>query len=512
MALFGKKSKGDEEPEGEGAGNGQAPEPKAKGRGKASKPVFEAEPGKAQRFFEHARAMHESANYEYAMTLWLQGIRKDPTSMTSLERFFDSAANFRAKNPKGPTKEQTKQFGGRDAMEKFLANLLQWGAKPQDWSAGFKAMQNAAELELDEQAYWIGEKVMAIARGDKKAKKDTFVSLMDVFEQIGGFDKAVQAGEVAMGLDPRDAKLEQRVRNMSATATMSRGGYEKSGAAGGFRANIRDLDAQRARVNEEAVVKTEATLNEIIERAALDFKARPTDEAAARKLGKLLLERGTPDDEKTAMKLYLKMYKDTQAYSFKVAASDIRIRMAKRDLRALKQRVEKDPSNAEVLEQFSEGQRKLLEFERKEYEERVANYPTDQKLKFDLGVRCFRMGDYEAAITALQGAIGAPALTSQVQNYLGQAFSKMDWLDEAESSFRAAIEAHPSENDDFAMDLRYGLMVTLERKAEASHDPEAADEAFKLASAIAVKQIGYRDIRERRARLQNLAKEIKAAG
>ena len=315
-----------------------------------------------------------------------------------------------------------------------------------------------------------------------------------------------------MSLDPRDAKLQQRVRNMSATATMSRGGYEKSGAAGGFRSNIRDLEGQRAKEDEEAVVKTEKTLGSIIERAAADFKARPDDEAAARKLGKLLLERGTPEDEKTAMKLYMKMYKDTQAYSFKVAASDIQIRVAKRRLRALKARVEKDPSNQEALEQFSEGQRQLLEFERKEFEERAKNYPTDQKLKYEVGVRSFRLGDYESAITFLQGAVGAPALASHVQSYLGQAFAKMDWLDEAESSFRAAIDAHPSDTDDFAMDLRYGLMDTLERKAGSAQDPEAAEEAFKLASAIAVKQIGYRDIRERRAKLQNLAKEMKTAG
>ncbi len=510
MALFGKKNKGDDQPEAQGSGNGQdAAKPKGKG-----KPAFEPEPAKARKFFEHARVMHEGANYEYAMTLWLQGMRKDPTSLDPLERFFDSAANFLAKNPKakGPTKDQQKQFGGRATIDRYLNHLLHWGTKPQDWTTGFKAMEAAADLELDEQAYWIGERVFAFARNDKKAKKDNFVGLLDVFERIGGYDKAVQAGEAAMSLDPRDGKLEQRVRNMSATATMSRGGYERSGEAGGFRANIRDLSGQRAKEDEEAVVKSEQTLDQIIERAAADYRARPADEAAARKLGKLLLERGKPEDEKTALKLYMKMYKDTQSYSFKVAASDIQIRIARRKLRALAARVEKDAQDAEAARQLSEGQRQLLEFETKEYEERVANYPTDQKLKYELGVRLFRLGEYEKAITQFQAALGSPALTARVQSYLGQAFAKMDWLDEAESSFRAAIEAHHTDSDDFAMDLRYGLMDTLERKARSQQDPDAADEAFKLASAIAVKQIGYKDIRERRAKLQTLAKEIKAAG
>ena len=147
MALFGKKNKGDGEPE-ESSGDGESasPEPKGKAKAKGAKPAFEPEPAKAQRFFEHARAMHESANYEYAMTLWLRGMRMDPTSVEPLEKFFDSAANFLAKNPKakGPTKDQIKNFGGRGTLERYLTHLLNWGAKPQDWSTGFKAMEAAA--------------------------------------------------------------------------------------------------------------------------------------------------------------------------------------------------------------------------------------------------------------------------------------------------------------------------------------------------------------------------------
>ena len=513
MALFGKKKNDDGEAQAPGAGEGAGGSSGAgaNGKGKA-KGGFEPEPGKAQKFFQHARAMHDSANYEYSMTLWLQGIRKDPTGMESLEKFFDTSANFLAKNPKakGPTKDQQKQFGGRGSLEKYLSNLLNWGTKPQDWSSGFKAMECAADLGLDEQAYWIGERVMGIARNDKKAKKDAFVGLMDVFEKIGGWDKALMAGEVGLQIDPRDTKLEQRVRNMSATATMSRGGYETSGQEGGFRRNIKDLAGQRSKEEEERLVKSEETLDQVILRAADDYKSRPNDEAAALKLGKFLLERGKPEDEQTAYKLYMKMFKDTQSYRFKQLAGDIRMRVARRKVRVLHAKAEKEPGNAELRQLVVDAQRELLEFEMKEYEERVVNYPTDLHLKYELGVRHYRAGDYEKAIKQFQGAQGAPGLTSRVQNYLGQAFAKMEWLDEAESSFRAAIDGHASETDELAMEFRYGLMDALERKAESHRDVEAAEEAFKLASAIAVKQIGYRDIRARRAKIQALAKELKA--
>jgi hypothetical protein len=63
--------------------------------------------------------------------------------------------------------------------------------------------------------------------------------------------------------------------------------------------------------------------------------------------------------------------------------------------------------------------------------------------------------------------------------------------------------------DDLAAELRYGLMEVLQRKATDSRDSAAADEAFKLASGIAVQRIGFKDIRARRQQLQELVKSLK---
>ena len=49
------------------------------------------------------------------------------------------------------------------------------------------------------------------------------------------------------------------------------------------------------------------------------------------------------------------------------------------------------------------------------------------------------------------------------------------------------------------------------RRAEAQKNLPAAEEAFKLASAIAIKQIGYKDVRDRRTRLQTLLKDLRGA-
>jgi hypothetical protein len=513
MALFGKKKIDDTaDPASGGGSSGGVDSGKATGASADDGGKFKPDPDKAKRFFEHARAMADSSNYEYAMTLWLQGLRQDPSNMTGLESFFDAAANFTLRNPKskGPTKDQVKQFSGKTTVDKFLVNLLNWGTRPKDdWLSGLRSMTAAAELGLDEPAFWIGERVFGIARNDPKAKKDHFVELMGLFEKIGGFDKAVLAGEAAMALDPRDAKLEAQVRNMSATATMSRGGYDQTGQAGGFRANVRGGAEMRNKQEEEQIVKSEETLDAIIGRLVVEYEKRPTDEPTVQKLGKALLERGKGDDEKNALKLYLKAYEATKIYRFKEQAGDIKIRIARRKLRALKAQMDADPTNADLPRQYASARTQVLEFEKAEFTERVAAYPTDMIKKFELGVRCFQLGDFEGAIEQFQQAQGASGLGVRVKSYLGQSFDALGWLDEAESSYRAAIEDYPVEGDDLGMELRYGLMKVLERQAREQKKAAAADEAYKLASAIALKQINYRDIRDRRSAIQTLQKEMR---
>ena len=495
MSMFGKKKKGDDAPEDAGA---------------SERENLGADPAKARRFFEHARAMQDSANYEYAMTLWLQGLQRDPQNMEALEAFFESAANFLVKNPKakGPTKDQLGQFKKKGPLEKYAVHLLHWATRPAvDWQSGMRAMEEAARLELDEPGYWIGERVHGLARQDPKAKKDQFVTLMGLFEKVGGYDKAVSAGEDALKLDPRDGKLEARVRNLSATATMSKGGYADTGKAGGFRANIRDLEGQTAREEDEALVKTGSALDRTIERAADAYKSDPLDQNAAQKLGKLLLERGKPDDEKAAIKVYLKAHEDTQSYRFKQLAGDVKMRIARRKFRAIRDGAASGDGEAKA--RLDKARRQLLEFERDEFAERVDNYPTDLALKFELGVRQFQLGEHEGAIEQFQVAQGAAGKAAIALSYLGRSFEALGWLDEAEDTFRRAVEAHQPDGDDLALELRYGLMSTLQRKAAENRDADAANEAFRLASGIAIKQINYKDIRERRTTLQELVKELR---
>ncbi|MBL0926146.1 MAG: hypothetical protein IBJ11_00650 [Phycisphaerales bacterium] len=493
---FGKKKA--DEAQGEAAGAGGA-------GGEAVTP----DPNAARNFFDRAQGVQDSGNYGYAMTLWLQGIRKDPTSVPALEKFMSAAASFGAQNPKGPTKDQLALFPGKGTLEQFLLHLLQWGSQPKEWSTGLKAAQAAQKLKLVEPAYWVGERVLALSLQDKKTKKDTFITLMRLFADIGGYDRAVQAGEAACRLDATDGKLINETRNLAAQAAMNKGGYEKAGTQGGFRAMIKDAEKQRQLEEQERGVRTEDVQERVIQAAKADYDTRPADPAAVTKYAKALVDRGTPADEKLAFEVLMRAFEATKTYRFKQAAGDLKLKAGRRKLREMREAAEADAGNEAKREAVAKAARQLLEAEIGEFAERVANYPTDLNLKFELGKRYAEAGEYEKAIEQFQLAQAAPGIGVQVLHQLGQSFQRIGWTDESEGTFRRALEVHPTPNDDLGLEIRYGLLVTLQKKAEEHRDAPAAEEALKLASGIAVQQINYKDVRSRREAIQGLIKSLR---
>ncbi|MBL8745673.1 MAG: hypothetical protein JNK58_04860 [Phycisphaerae bacterium] len=504
FGIFKKKDGAGQPPEGPGAPTGD----------ESVESAGQPEPAKARKFFERAQAVHDSTNYEYAMTLWLQGLRHDPTSVEGLESFWKSASEFldSPARPKGPTKDQVSAFSGKSPVDRYLLNLLMWATKPLEYSLGLRAFESGVKIGLQDAGAWIGKRVLGIAGEDPKAKKDLFVQLMNLFQQASAFDSAVIAGEIACRLDPSDARLTAEVKNLAAQATMKKSGYEegKTVEAGAFRRNVKDISGQRAVEEEERIVKTEEVQIRAIERARADYDARPKDVSAIQKYARLLLERGTPDDEKLAYAVLTQGYKDTQNYRFKALAGDLNLRVARRQVKAIKDAAEADPTNAEKQAQAAKVERQLCEMEVKEFEERTLHNPTDMQLRFELGQRLLLIGENEKAIEQLQQARGSPGILTQVLMNLGVAFGRLGWVDEAEHSYRDAIASHPVATDDLAAELRYGLMDILQRKATETRDASAADEAFKLASGIAVQRIGFKDIRARRQQLQDLVKSLKS--
>lgn len=474
-------------------------------------------PERARAFFDRAKTVHDSTQYEYAMTLWLNGLRQDPANLSAIEGFFHSAGAFNGRKGK-LSKETLRSFPDRGSeIDKLLAALLQWGVKQADASLAVRAAELSAKIhdksdvDMSEVAYWIAEKALVlIPRG--KPRKGQYVDVMEAAKKVGAYDLAVQAGDEACKLDPSDSDLASRTRNLAAQATMSTGGYDTTGESGGFRANIRNAEKQRLLEEQERIVKTEDVKDRLVRVAEEEYKQRPEDVPTINKYVKALLDRGREEDERQAYKLLVKGYEETKQFSFRQKAGEVRLRQARRALGAYRDKAEANPDDQQAQENLRKAERKFLEMELEEYRQRVEAYPTDLALKHELGKREFQLGNFEEAIALFQESQHDPKLRSGALNFLGRAFYEQDWVDEAVDTFRRAIEGHSDESGTMGMELRYGLMLALQKKAEQERSLESATEAEKLASGIAIQQINFRDIKGRRNQLKELVQQLRQAG
>lgn len=496
MGFFGSKK------DGNGAGdasNGGAP-----GGGYS--------PEKAQGFFKHARTAHETANYEYAVQLWLSGLKFDPPNMEGLMGVFASIDKFMQETggKKAISKDVAKTVGGNNDLDRYLRGVLEWGQKASDASLAVKAFEGAVNMGLQEPGKWIGERALNWVVKQPKPRKELLIKVCDGFEKIGHFEKAIVAAEEAMKLDPSDGPLAARVRTLAAQATMTKGGYDKMGA-GGFRQNVRDVDKQRMLEEGDRVVQTAESLDRLIDTAEQELKARPDDIPTREKLCRYLMQRATPDDEERAHGLLMSAYESSNQFRFRELAGDIRIKQARRNVATTKKAAEERMTDEGRRTAFQAATRALKDLEVEELQLRVEAYPTDVGKKNELATALFKAERFEDAIPYFQEAQSDPRFRTKAAAGLAECFYRMQWIDEAVQTYRAAAESRDLMADQL-LDLQYGLMRALQAKAEGERDLASAEEAEKIASGIAIKNLAYRDIRGRREALKKLVQALKVGG
>ena len=502
MALFGKKKNGE-------AAAGAAPTEEA------AAPSTSAEgfsPEKARKFFDHARHMHETTNYAYAMQLWLNGLRWDPGSEEGFEGFVNSAHQFRASDDKKTSsRDIAKGLQGKGRILKFQEALLEWGLKPEDMNAALKGAEAAGTLGVTPITTYLGRQALAQARGAKRQKKDTYVRLMNAFEKAGEYTLAVEAGEDAKRLDNSDGDLARHVNQLSAQSAITRGGFGDGAEEGGFRRSIRDVEKQTQLEAQDRLTKTDDVKDRLVAAAEAEYDERPDDTALLEKFARALVDRGQKADLLKAMALYNKAYQETGQFRFRERSGDVQLQQMRRTVDQLATKAKKAPEDEKLASKLETARQELTQKEIEELRLQIENYPTDPRRKFYLGKLLHETGQHHEAIEMLQLAQDDPKLRSQALRFLAESFLAIGgWEDAAIDTFRQALDTVEDDSSEVALELRYGLMRALQEKAEKDREADSADEADRLAGAIAMKKFNYRDVQERRKKIKSLLQELRA--
>ena len=472
---------------------------------------FVPSPDKARPFLERAAKARDQSSFEAALFYFANAMKYDPANIMLYEQMYECARQFHGVGGMPATNSDMKPLDGPGSVDKLAVATLHWMRDGNSLERALDMLQAAVTAQQLPFGTWVAPKVfnlLCVVHKDKPNKK-ALLRAKDLFMEVGAWEEAKLCVETALRLDPSDMQLDREFKQILAHRAIEASGYHKEGGAtGNFQGNVKDLAGQRALAEHEAITGSAGTEDRNLQRTKADYDANPMVADTVAKYCLALRRMGTPEHETTAYHVYLKAFEDLKEYRFRMAAGDIKLMRASRELIKAEDAAKAAPADEGAAAAVVRIRKAVLDMQVSEYRDRTQNYPTDRVIKSDLGRVLFELGQYEDAMGCLQLAKEEPKLKVAAAHMLGKCFAVSGWHSEAIGEFKEALAALDITQADREQDLKYDLMLSLIEIAKSEKSGQHARDAAEICSAILRKDIAYKDIRQRRKDLDTLVKEL----
>jgi len=444
---------------------------------------------KAAGMFAKARQVADANDYDYAINLYLDGLRYMPDALEGGHiPLCELALARQKKGGKKPTMvEKVKRLRGRDALEQMLNAEYLFVKDPSNLSFAGAMLKAAVDGGFSKTASWIANYIFQENNAQKKPSFQKYILLKDCYRELGQFDKALVACQRASKLRPNDGDLADEVTNLTAELTVSRGRYDQEGD---FTKAIKDRKSQEKLHAQQSVVKTEDYRIKALREAREVLAAEPDLSMNIFNLAQALSDMEDEDSGNEAIKLLEDAYESKSDFSFAQRAGQMRIRQIRRKIKKVKALLDDKGADEKArlaAEQLSE---ELSRVELEHYRLCVENYPTELAMKYEYGLRLVEIEKFDDAIPLFQEAQKDPRRKIQAMDKIGLCFFKKGWYADAVDVFIQAINSYEIKDDGIAKELRYNLA----RSYEEQGDKEKSLEIYRK---IAQLDFGFRDVRER---------------
>jgi len=468
----------------------------------------------AKKFFQHASTVAETRNYDYAIELYLQGLAKDPENVEMGHNLLREVA-FKRKLTGGKPAGMLEKFkrstsNKKDPLQAALNAEYFLSKDPLDVTSAEALVKNFDQAEFPKALGWaLGVYFGILVDHTKQGKKINpvaFLSIQSFYEKLGDyFDKQDQPDTatrlyqsgvnvldfaIQMNLT-KDLDFMSKQRDLAGKLTILRGKYERGED---FRASIKDADAQKQLQDQDSVVKSDELLEQMIQKARAAFEENPNVTGKINSLVDLLLQRGRPEDEEEALSVLRSTHERTKQYVHKLRADDIVIRQKTRQVKQAKDALgnSDDPEGKAKLEQ---AQKDLEQIELNIFEERVREYPTDLKMKYEYARRLHKAKRYEDAIPLFQEVTADPRYSVRAKYYIGTCFFQKGWIQQAIDVLTETVSKYESAGDSLSKEMHY----VLGRAYESGGQKE---QALKVYNKLIQWDYNYRDVRHHIDKLQ----------
>lgn len=452
---------------------------------------------RAKAFFERAEAAAGIDNFDYAIEMFLQGLRYAPDAVGEGHKPLHHTALVRqAKGGKKPSlSEKLKHSRGKTALEQMLNAEYLFAKDPDNQQYAEALMRSAAGLGCRQTTEWIADLLFQAYRASPKPSAVAYVRLKDAYAEVGLFEKALAACQHAASLRPDNDALKDELRDLSAQLTVQKGRYEEQGD---FRVSIKDRDQQQKLQDQERIVKTRQYRLAALADARQGYQQNPQSAINIFKLADALADMEEDEPENEATELLDKTYAATGDFSFKRRCGELRLRQMRRQIRHLQAQLEEQPADSQSKNCLEALTDEMARFELEQLRLCVENYPTDLRAKYEYGVCLMQNNRYDDAIPFFQEARKDPRHTATALNRMGMCFLAKEWMEDAVDIFGQAIKAHEIPDDAVGKELRYNLGRSYEQLGRVQ-------EALDLYRKIAQVDYAFKDVRQRVDKLRKAA-------
>ena len=445
---------------------------------------------KAQAFFDRGKSVADAGQYDYAITMFLQGVAKDPENTDAHKALREISMRRKASGGKdlGFMEKMGLKKSAKEDREALINAEKLLCYDPGNVGNMVSVAQSAFKGGFYDTAMWAAQMAFqANVSNPKGPDYKTFLVLKDIYKSLHQWPQAAEACQWAAKLRPDDMDLAKEARDIGAQQTMAEGKY---GIAKSFRDSVKDMDRQRDLMEADTDVRTADAMKRQLATAEAEWQAEPNETGKVMKFVEVLRKTETMEHENRALEILDEAYKRTSQFRFRKAAGEIKLHQLKRMDRSLLDQVKKNPSDEELKKQYIQFQKERVEEELSEFTLWAENYPTETQFRFDMAARLFMLKRFDEAIPVFQAARQDPKYRVDASTYLGRAFMEAGFMDEAVDTMRDAIEAYPIKGDPKSIDMTYYYGRALEAKGDTPA-------ALKQYSQVAQWNFNYRDVQSR---------------
>lgn len=428
----------------------------------------------AQKCFATASGALAKGNFDYAIQMYTICVKQDPGNLLFRQSLRGAEKKMYGDNGSGAKMASMKLMGPTGKAKKArmqkdwktLAEAAEEGLAVNPWHAGFNADLGDALREL-------GHAETAIFAYEESIKadgtnKDVLRSLGGLFEARGDYVKASGAWERVAKLDPYDGEARSKVTAMQAQSAIKKSGLGEAQStrtvSTGYETDTRLSKGQQV---DGPGMSVESDLLRTI-------RKDPKNKDNFLKLVDYYKREGRLAD--AAQQLEEAVQVSGGDTNIKEMLEDVQLEIMRNELQETKQQATEASDDASLKQKCGELAKELTTREIDVFSRRMERYPNDLRLKFELGQRFMRVGNWQKAIPLFQISRGDPRIKGESLFYLGRCFIHDNKATLGRRQFEAAI---PEVNYDEKPELYKDLYYYLARVCEEQKDLKAAEEFYQ---------------------------------